>query len=73
MLITDVELTSPDPGRAAHRYADLLGVTPTIFADRAELVVGSSRLLIVAGGPAQAYTISLSPCRGAGSTRRSTG
>ena len=49
MLITDVELTSPDPGRAAHRYADLLEVTPTIFADRAELVVGSSRLLIVAG------------------------
>jgi hypothetical protein len=28
MLITDVELTSPDPGRAAHRYADLLEVTP---------------------------------------------
>lgn len=49
MLITEVELTSADPGRAAQRYADVLEVTPTVVADRVELVVGSSRLVVVAG------------------------
>lgn len=49
MLITDVELTSADPATAARRYAELLEVSPTIFAGRAELVIGQSRLLIVAG------------------------
>lgn len=49
MLITDVELTSADPEGAAYRYAELLDVTPTISTDRAELVIGSSRLLLVVG------------------------